>query len=97
MEMVETWYSAEGYPPVPCPQCGAASEIRDYKMDMPWGFSQIAFAFWNTVGDLSQEFMDEFAAELGEPVPPHLHQDIEYFCRENALPGGSAGDRRNGG
>lgn len=68
MEMVETWYLAEGYPPVPCPQCGAASEIRDYKMDMPWGFSQIAFAFWNTVGDLSQEFMDEFAAELGEPV-----------------------------
>lgn len=68
MEMVEAWYWAEGYPPVPCPECGAASEIRDYEMDMPWGFSQIAFAFWNTVGALSEDFVDAFAAELGEPV-----------------------------
>ncbi len=68
MEMVETWYTAEGYPPIPCPECGAASEIRDYKMDIPWGFSQIGFAFWNTVGDLSEDFVAEFAAELGEPV-----------------------------
>lgn len=68
MEIVETWYWAEGYPPVPCPECGAASEIRDYKMDMPWGFSQICFAFWNTVGDLSEDFAAEFATELGESV-----------------------------
>lgn len=68
VEMVATWCTAEGYPLVPCPECGAASEIRDYKMSMPWGFSQIGFAFWNTVGDLSEDFVAEFAAELGEPV-----------------------------
>lgn len=66
-DMVGEWYEADGFPPVQCPLCGVASDIRAYRLDPLWGFSQIGFEFWNT-GPLRPEFVEEFTAMLGEPV-----------------------------
>ena len=66
-DMVGDWNAAEGSPPVTCPQCGAASDIREYRLEPQWGFSQIGFEFWN-IGELVPEFVEEFVAVLGEPV-----------------------------
>lgn len=66
-DMVGDWAMAEGSPPLTCPCCGAASDIREYRLDPPWGFSQIGFEFWN-IGDIDPEFTAEFASVLGEPV-----------------------------
>ena len=46
-----------------CPGCG-----EDIGEEFPpWGFSQIGFTFWN-LSDMTDEFVAEFAAVLGEPV-----------------------------
>lgn len=66
-DMVGGWCAAEGFPPVKCPLCGAESGIQDYRCEPPWGFSQIGFQFWN-IGEITPEFLEEFAAMLGEPV-----------------------------
>ena len=66
-DMTEAWFSGEDNPPVPCPCCGESFDIRDYVLEPPWGFSQIGFTFWN-LWDMTDEFVEEFAAVLGEPV-----------------------------
>lgn len=66
-EMVEGWYNAAGYPSVKCPLCATASDIRSYRLDPQWGFSEIGFEFWN-LGELLDVFVDEFAEKLGEPI-----------------------------
>lgn len=66
-DMVSDWYEADGFPPVKCPLCGAASDIRNYRLDPLWEFSRIGFEFWN-MGPLTPEFVEEFTAMPGEPV-----------------------------
>ena len=66
-DMTEAWFSGEDNPPVSCPCCGESFDIRDYVLEPPWGFSQIGFTFWNLL-DMTEEFVEEFAAVLGEPV-----------------------------
>ena len=65
--MTEEWFTDEGNHPVPCPGCGESFDIRDYLLEPAWGFSQIGFTFWN-LSDMTEEFVAEFAAVLGEPV-----------------------------
>lgn len=66
-DMISDWANAKEYYPLKCPQCGAASDIRDYKLYPPWGFSQLGFEFWN-LGIIDPDFVREFSTELGEPV-----------------------------
>lgn len=67
-DLVEAWYMAEDWPPVTCPVCGKASDIRTFMLEPTWGFSQIGFGFWNLHEDLTEDFVAEFSAVLGEPV-----------------------------
>ena len=66
-DMISDWSIAREYYPLKCPQCDAASDIRDFKLYPPWGFSQLGFEFWN-LGIIDQEFVREFSEKLGEQV-----------------------------
>lgn len=67
-EVVAAWNTDEDWTRAVCPACGEASAITDWQLDPAWGFSQIGFAFWNLNGELTEDFVAEFAAVLGEPV-----------------------------
>ncbi|WP_250534834.1 hypothetical protein [Caballeronia sp. AZ10_KS36] len=56
-----------------CPRCKHASEIHNYKMSWPWGFSNLGFTFYNCP-NLTDEFIEEFRKRLGCDVDVvHAH------------------------
>ena len=68
-EVVAAWNTDEDWTRAVCPACGRSFRHNGLAgSNQPGGFSQIGFAFWGLNAELTEDFVDEFAAELGEPV-----------------------------
>ena len=60
---VEAWFLSEGDQSLACPVCRANASILDWEFDMPWGFGELAFGFWNW--PMSDALLEKMAAITG--------------------------------
>jgi len=46
-DAVGAWHEGEGEDHLACPACTARPSIVEWAFEMPWGFGNLAFGFWN--------------------------------------------------
>ena len=62
-DAVGAWFSAEADHTMACPACHASQSIVDWTFDVPWGFGNLAFGFWNW--PITDRLVDEVSALTG--------------------------------
>lgn len=62
-DAVGAWYSGEAEHSMTCPACHMSHSIVDWTFDMPWGFGNLGFGFWNW--PINDRLLDELSAMTG--------------------------------
>jgi|SRR5579859_5119338 len=61
---IGTWFSQEGQGLLTCSHCGYTKAITEWAFDLPWGFGNLGFKFWNWP-PLRESFVEEVTLLLG--------------------------------
>ncbi|WP_017875533.1 MULTISPECIES: hypothetical protein [unclassified Janthinobacterium] len=62
-DAVGAWFSDEAECSMACPACHTSRSIVDWTFDMPWGFGNLAFGFWNW--PISEQLVNELSVLTG--------------------------------
>lgn len=62
-DAVDAWYAGRAEHSMSCPACHARHSIVDWTFDMPWGFGNLGFGFWNW--PISDRLLDELSIMTG--------------------------------
>ena len=63
-DAVDAWYEGDDEVTFPCPSCGEARRLPEWRGPWQWGFGNLGFQFWNWP-PLSDEFIDAVSEKLG--------------------------------
>ena len=66
-DAIEEWFSRKGIGLLPCPSCGTAKPISEWRHEPPWAFGNLGFEFWNWY-PLKSSFIAEVSQRLGHKV-----------------------------